>query len=249
MTSIHYLNVGRGDCAIIQHPSGRASMVDICGGNLPRAGALTLATAAQRQSARAGVTGTFGGASGLADAPPRRRLLDVEPTIGGLLTGTTRSLGLGDGFVAGSPAFGTPPAGLRDRETRALIDAIVAVRSAPVRGALSTARELIPTPRPRGNFGMDEERKNPLDYFMRTLKLPNLFRFISSHLEMDHLDGLAALMRARPPANFWWTGATRATPEFGPGCPYKVADWNAFVDAVNGRLPGLKASVRLLIIA
>ena len=30
MTKIHFLNVGHGDCTIIEHPSGRITMIDVC---------------------------------------------------------------------------------------------------------------------------------------------------------------------------------------------------------------------------
>ena len=33
MARVHFLTVGEGDCAIIQHNSGRISVIDICGGN------------------------------------------------------------------------------------------------------------------------------------------------------------------------------------------------------------------------
>lgn len=33
MPRIHFLNVGKGDCHIIEHFSGRVTMIDICGGN------------------------------------------------------------------------------------------------------------------------------------------------------------------------------------------------------------------------
>jgi beta-lactamase superfamily II metal-dependent hydrolase len=36
MSSVHFLNVGRGDCIVLEHASGRASMYDICAGNQPR---------------------------------------------------------------------------------------------------------------------------------------------------------------------------------------------------------------------
>lgn len=35
MATIHFLNVGEGDCIIIQHNSGRVSMIDISCGNMP----------------------------------------------------------------------------------------------------------------------------------------------------------------------------------------------------------------------
>ena len=34
MTRVHFLNVGDGDCSIIEHDSGRVSMIDICKGNI-----------------------------------------------------------------------------------------------------------------------------------------------------------------------------------------------------------------------
>lgn len=34
MPTVHFLNVGEGDCSILQHSSGRVTMIDICGGNL-----------------------------------------------------------------------------------------------------------------------------------------------------------------------------------------------------------------------
>jgi beta-lactamase superfamily II metal-dependent hydrolase len=33
MARIHFLNVGKGDCSIIEHGSGRVTMIDICSGN------------------------------------------------------------------------------------------------------------------------------------------------------------------------------------------------------------------------
>ncbi len=33
MARVHFLNVGNGDCSIIEHHSGRVTMIDICGGN------------------------------------------------------------------------------------------------------------------------------------------------------------------------------------------------------------------------
>jgi competence protein ComEC len=33
MARVHFLTVGEGDCTIIEHNSGRVTMIDICGGN------------------------------------------------------------------------------------------------------------------------------------------------------------------------------------------------------------------------
>ena len=34
MARVHFLNVGNGDCSIIEHNSGRVTMIDICAGNI-----------------------------------------------------------------------------------------------------------------------------------------------------------------------------------------------------------------------
>lgn len=34
MSKLHFLNVGPGDCIILEHASGRSTMFDVCGGNL-----------------------------------------------------------------------------------------------------------------------------------------------------------------------------------------------------------------------
>jgi hypothetical protein len=37
MARVHFLNVGQGDCCIIEHVSRRTTLVDICKGNLSEA--------------------------------------------------------------------------------------------------------------------------------------------------------------------------------------------------------------------
>lgn len=38
MARVHFLNVGNGDCSIIEHDSGRVTMIDICSGNKDKSG-------------------------------------------------------------------------------------------------------------------------------------------------------------------------------------------------------------------
>lgn len=35
METIRFLNVKEGDCSIIQHPSGRVSVIDVCNAKIP----------------------------------------------------------------------------------------------------------------------------------------------------------------------------------------------------------------------
>lgn len=44
MARIHFLNVGNGDCSIIEHNSGRVSMIDICSGNTDEAAKKSMAS-------------------------------------------------------------------------------------------------------------------------------------------------------------------------------------------------------------
>lgn len=133
MPAIHFLNVGHGDCIIIEHLSGRVTMIDICSGNI------------------------------------------AEPsTAGGLLGIVSR---------------------MADRPTK------------------------------------------PQEY-LRRLGVTEIWRFILTHPDMDHLDGFDALLREFTVHNFWHPGAEREKPPFGGFSRYKEADWDRYaqVKAGNGGL-------------
>lgn len=216
MTSLHYLNVGAGDCTLIQHESGRVTMVDICGGNVRphRIGDLL---AAAPSGALSGVRpgGLFGALGGALPPPaPQNSFLGA--------------------FSARSALRGALPPPPQDTVLGAF-----SARSALV-AALRAPQE-----QPRGNFGMAEERQNPLNY-LANLNITEIFRFISTHPDMDHLDGLEALFRQVSVANFWHTGVTRPEPEFGIGCPYKEVDWTRYRTVVEGRQQGTTVIQRVL---
>lgn len=135
MPTIHCLTVGEGDCTIIEHGSGRLSMVDICGGNLPRA-----------RSARASLAGD----SNL-----------------------------------------------------------------------------------KGSFRMCDSPTNPLDYLAAN-GFARIWRFISTHPDMDHLDGFDALMENVSVCNFWDHGARKQKPNFS-GWRYREADWDRYVRVRDGK--------------
>ena len=60
-----------------------------------------------------------------------------------------------------------------------------------------------------GNFNQSEFPDNPIDY-MKDRGLTSVFRFVSTHPDMDHLDGIKAFFEEFRPANFWDTGNTGA---------------------------------------
>jgi competence protein ComEC len=97
---------------------------------------------------------------------------------------------------------------------------------------------------PRGDFGMREYPTNPITY-VRSLGISGVFRFILTHPDMDHMDGLNALVDRIGIVNFWSTGVTRVRPEFSRGSPYDEADWNRYELLRAGSEPGV-TSIRAL---
>lgn len=148
MAKVHLLNVSPGDCTVIEHASGRVTMMDICGGN--------------------------------------QRLEEN-------------------------------------------------VRKA--------AMSLTAAAKPSGNFGMCSTCVDPISY-LRGIGVDSLFRFILTHPDMDHMDGLDRLFDAVSVQNFWDAGSARPKPDFGKGGPYLEADWDRFAAVRSGRQPSTKTAIR-----
>jgi beta-lactamase superfamily II metal-dependent hydrolase len=89
---------------------------------------------------------------------------------------------------------------------------------------------------PLGNYAMCSKPTHPLDY-IEDKKLHPIWRFISTHPDMDHLDGFQALMNTCPANNFWHTGAKKTKPDF-EGSPFIEADWDTYVDVRDGKRAG-----------
>ncbi len=71
---------------------------------------------------------------------------------------------------------------------------------------------------------------------MRTFGIGQLWRFIITHPDMDHMDGLEKLKREVGFHNFWDTGARRQKPDFDNFFRYSEADWQVYDDLINGRI-------------
>lgn len=137
MDRVHLLSCGPGDCTIIQHNSGRVTVIDICGGN---------------------------------------------------------------------------------RTTERVAEA---------------------TERPLGNFAMKKDPTNPIEY-LHNLGVTDVFRFILTHPDMDHLDGFEALVKGFSLGNFWDSGARKDKPDFkGSGSRYREEDWNKYVEVRDGKVRGV----------
>jgi hypothetical protein len=76
--------------------------------------------------------------------------------------------------------------------------------------------------------------ENPIRY-MRDRGMTDVFRFILTHPDMDHMDGIKDVFAEFSPDNFWDTANTR-TVSFAPGSPYREDDWRFYRGLRNGTL-------------
>jgi len=152
MARVHLMNVSPGDCTIIEHKTGRVTMIDICDGNLETR---------------------------------------VEQA----------------------------------RESMAM-ESHVATKGV------------------RGNFRMGDHPSNPINY-LSDLGIKNIFRFILTHPDMDHMDGLAQLLERKSVANFWDTGARRKMNLESWGRQYKKEDWEAYERLIAGKQEGTTSLTKL----
>ena len=82
---------------------------------------------------------------------------------------------------------------------------------------------------------------NPLDYLSKKLGLTDIWRFILSHPDMDHLDGFDTLLEQFHVQNFWDSGANRKKPDFSNYGGYKEEDWDRYARVVARNEPGTKS--------
>lgn len=144
---VHLLNVAPGDCSIIEHASGRRTMIDICSGNLEQ----------------------------------------IKETSKGLQAPSQIS--------------------------------------------------------PKGNYRMCESLTNPIEY-IKNRGWGSIFRFVLSHPDMDHMDGLQRLVDEIGIHNFWDTGYFREKPSFERG-PFLEEDWDMYDALRTGNVDGVRSLTKI----
>ena len=105
--------------------------------------------------------------------------------------------------------------------------------------AIKTFREALSISKPKGNYQMCSNPTNPIEYLKNTMRVSSLFRFVSTHPDMDHLDGFNQLANEISIENFWDSGARKSKPDF-EGSPYKEEDWDRYVKFCEGREDGVR---------
>ena len=73
---------------------------------------------------------------------------------------------------------------------------------------------------------------NPIDYLANMSKW-DIWRFILSHPDMDHLDGFNALLDEFNVQHFWHSEAKRDKPDFSDDGGYKEEDWDRYQKVID----------------
>ncbi len=92
----------------------------------------------------------------------------------------------------------------------------------------------------RGNYRMCEHPTNPLEYLNR-MRVRDIWRFVLSHPDMDHLDGFDALLNEFNVFNFWNSGARKRKPDFSNYGRYREEDWDRYARVIAGNESGTNA--------
>lgn len=75
----------------------------------------------------------------------------------------------------------------------------------------------------KGNFQQKKHPVNPVDY-LRKFDINSIFRFVLTHPDMDHMDGIKDLFECFSPYNFFDIDNEKEM-EFPEGSPYNEEDW------------------------
>lgn len=79
-----------------------------------------------------------------------------------------------------------------------------------------------------GNFQQKKHPVNPISY-LRDHGIDSIFRYIQTHPDMDHMDGIKALFDEFRPLNFWDTDNTKEIEDTSwSNSPYNEEDWKFY---------------------
>lgn len=81
----------------------------------------------------------------------------------------------------------------------------------------------------KGNFNQKEHPNNPISY-LRKIGVTSIFRYIQTHPDMDHMDGLDELSKSFPIYNFWdiQNNKQQDFGENGTSGRYLKKDWDCY---------------------
>lgn len=90
-----------------------------------------------------------------------------------------------------------------------------------------------------GDYGMRNNPTNPVDY-LTSKGISEIWRFILTHPDMDHMDGIKNLFVNKEVLHFWDCGIRREKPDFEENGPYLEEDWDFYEDLISDKVDGTK---------
>lgn len=199
MLRIYFLNVGHGDCTVIEHPSGRLTMVDINNGD-------ELDDTSQNEV--------------LAELHNRSQGLRAQPTLADILGGQSRPPTLGGLFGQGGLAQVARPTLLGT----GLLSGTMPNPPALGLGALALLGRSKKQELKEAGYGI--ALTNPVEFFLRNFSGRSIFRYVQSHPDLDHMRGLAALREHGIGIGNLWDTDHSKVPEFKNEAD--KAEWMAY---------------------
>ena len=91
--------------------------------------------------------------------------------------------------------------------------------------------------KPPGDYGMRDNPTNPINY-LTSKGISEIWRFILTHPDMDHMDGVKRLFRDKSISNFWDCGIRKEKPDFEENNPYLEEDWDFYEELIAGKVKG-----------
>lgn len=84
-----------------------------------------------------------------------------------------------------------------------------------------------------GNFQQKKYPVNPIKY-LKDRDIDSVFRFLLTHPDMDHMDGIKDFFETFAPANFYDTDNTKVM-NWKSGSPYRIEDWDFYRSLRDGK--------------
>jgi len=93
--------------------------------------------------------------------------------------------------------------------------------------------------KPTGDYGMRNYPTNPIDY-LTSKGISEIWRFILTHPDMDHMDGIKKFFTDKKVLHFWDCGTRKDKPPFDKSKQYLEEDWNFYSDLISNKVKDTK---------
>jgi competence protein ComEC len=104
----------------------------------------------------------------------------------------------------------------------------------PHTGFRSLLASLPPPPTLPGDFRQKDFPVNPIEY-LKERNINGIFRFVLTHPDMDHMDGIKELFSHFSPANLWDTDNNKTIDwKKNPSNKFREEDWKFYLNLRNG---------------